>query len=589
MIMRPHRKFHHWIFALFLLGGIFGLFFMALLYLHYKKPDAAQVTTADYVIPSLLSEKAPNTLYYNFEKSLPSQALVSGIAHSGEASLAFPAGNNKSVINIPLGNWSEEQIKEILIRGFMFHNAGARPQSESLVMLISNPMNDVLFSQKISLRDHPLQQWFEFSVTLRPTDYKYSSEDRLCIYVINQSGTDILMDDVEIQFAGDLMFAESFKARQSTTLSDSSLLGIGPARFLKPLIRNIALNSNDSLLSAQTAKLLAGDAEIVCGNFTRHTSSASQLLLRDSKGFILCTADEKGKAIRLDRIECSLKDSIRREVLPACGDFDGDGLEELLFASSDAGKLALLKPLMQKDVVVMQTRKIVSGLSDCRNILTLRNAGQNAMPVCIASNGNYTMLKSVDKGTMTATAPMPGPACWNQKFFSTAYVVLPPSGNDRSATLLCSYYKKGTNDQGMILLGADEKNSGLHILKTTSYGPMPQYDHSLVKTTDRIFSIPGKGNRCPEFLRDREDFRYDVQLISLEPAGRWVCTPLDFARQGEEDNPKYNPLCRVIPLTQSPQGLLCLVITASGEHERPVVSLYIAETGESDRYPNPNL
>jgi hypothetical protein len=586
--MRPFRKFQHWIFALFLLGGIFGLFFMVLLYLHYKKPDAAPIAAAGYVIPSLFSENAPNTLYYNFEKNLPAQAAVSAIAHSGKSSLAFPSGKNKSVINIPLGNWSEAQLKEILVRGYMFQNAGARPEAASLVMLISNPMNDVLFSKKIPLKDHPLQKWFEFSVTLSPTDYQYSSDDRLCIYVINQSGTDVLMDDVEVQFAGDLMFAGSFKARQSSTLNDTALVSIEPARLLTQLMRDISLTSADSLLSLQTAELLADDAEVVCGNFTFHTSSSSQLLLRNSKGFILCTADEKGKAIRLNRIECSAADSIRDDVFPACGDFDGDGFEELLYASFDAGKLYLLKPLMQKDIVMMQTRKIVSGLTDCSNILALQNAGGNALPLCIAPNGSYTIIKSLSKGAMTTSAPMLGPSCWNQKFFSTSFVALQPSGNSRSARLLCAYKKTTANDQGMILYGTDENNSGLHMLKTASSEPLPQYDQSLLKPTDHVFSFSGKGER-PQFLRDRNDFRYDVQLIRLEGDDRWMCTPLDFARQAGEDNPKYNPVCRVIPLADSPRGLLCLVITRAGDHERPVISLYIAGNAESGGISNPNL
>jgi hypothetical protein len=353
-------------------------------------------------------------------------------------------------------------------------------------------------------------------------------------------------------------------------------------------MQNISLKSADSLLSVQAAKLLAESAEVVSGNFTRSSSSSSQLLLRISKGFILCTADEKGRTIRLDHVDCNAADSIRDDVAPACADFDGDGSDELLYASSDAGKLYLLKPMMHREFLSMQTRKIVSGLTDCHNILALRNAGQNVIAACIAYNGNYTLLKSWSKGAITAEAPIQGPSCWNRKFFSTAFVALPPFGNSRSAMLLCSYIRSGTNDRGMILYSTDENNSVVQVLKTAPSGPLPKYNQSIVKTSDRIFSIQGRGDRSLQFLRDRDDFRYDIQLIRLENDGRWICTPMDFARQGDEDNPKYNPICRVIPLDDSPQGLLCLVITRAGENERPAISLYIAGNAESGGISNPN-
>lgn len=569
--MKPtKKKLKDRLFYLFLLFAVFGVFLLYLAWTMLRDNGTPNPSGARYMIPSEISTTYPDALYYDFEQAMPKGVFTENNAHSGAKSLIATNGNSEpAIINIPLGAWDEQRLKYINMTGWIYAGETFSKEQARLIMIISNPVNDVKFSKAINLQMNPTNRWFRVNLACEPSSYRYSPDDRLRIYIKNTTGARILCDDLTVQFGKKCFVGEADEARWATSGEQFTALNTPP---YAPIMLDYVGAPTAFAYETPTDSGLGADdilnaTLVATGSFFTASATNAEILTFDKNVACLYRFSGISKPVNVKRY--FIPDTIGpilQQTTINCGDFDGDGLTE-----------AILWQRGTQRIIVAQSERAGASKALQFNAAQLDPSGEIQMVAALDADhnrviellvvdvsGNWKILKwRQGQWSTFSSSKAPKPE-WNSATHNVSIVMcgggsLPGDpcvlGISKTRTTGVTQYSlylydKSVND----FVPVYKKNNGQGLFS----------GKDRLSPNDRLVPVRLSGDKGLQWLRFTSDWRFDVQLLAFNDTAYTVLGSIDFSRNAQIENPKYSEKTLILPVSGPDGRNMLLVISGSG-------------------------
>lgn len=547
------KKFSGAVFYSFLLFLVFGVFLLYVFWMWRKNPVAPNPAGADYVIPYAVSPLYPSAFYYGFEGPVPQGATADSQAFSGHHSLvATDAQHPPAVINLPLEALNPDQMHYIRLSAWLKSDQVFDAEEAQLILLITNPLRDVKYSKTIKLRHNPRNSWFHADTWAEPLNYRFDREDRLRIYIKNTSKANILVDDLVVQFGLKPGPGAGGSCNQPVWDHQATSVNVPPYR---PLFLEYAGTASGIRYEpagdtvCHPADLL--DARIVvAGSFFPARTGPGELLAIDRSGRLICLSAQLPGPLVMRSF--ALPDSLWAKSAGqkiVSGDFDGDRLLEFVIVESLAHRASLIEG--RRDG---KGESLVCSTVDwpvfpaLQQILALDADGDRKDELIRINTRGEWQLSGLSKGSWVQLASSSKAInAWKAGRMPVSMTVHPGYGSPQGPFILSVSNTDGRGTASYACLRYDRKKS--------DFGPVFKNGQETGKETgsdrpamnDLLIPVNWNAGNCLQFLRIRDDWRFDVKLLSLNDTAYSVDRTIDFTGYPEDNNPKYDARVLFLP------------------------------------------
>jgi hypothetical protein len=552
--MKIPKKIKGLVFYLFLIFSIFGVFLLFIIWNVYYRPQVPNPPGQNYQIRNQISDVFPDALYYDFEKPQPDGSIFSNIGRSGFSSLIAPGPRGySSIINIPTGNWGAEKLKHIALTAWLKINDTGLVPDAKLALVITNPLNDVLFARFISINSEINNlEWFRVSNSFETTSYTYHSDDRIKIYLWNAGSGDIFLDDLTVFFGNQFIPGAgnniSFYNRESQSKSNNR--PPYPPIFL---YKNEIGNDDQPGLSKSVDKKsipLNGDGLLLAGNFIHPKGLPQEILslMHEKVTVYWFLKNEKHFAVSEKEYSGLSKENLKKENVFS-GDFDGDHFDEIVISIDKSDSIYMLKAKVNSGNFSLDIKKYILPVNAGQKpkIALGDNKGGKSLLLCVSDDGLYQLVTfSINKWIVDFNVSAPVKE-WNSKKF--IYHLFSVKGKKGQDNILTVFRNLDNNRTCYILLEAIVKNRELNFQQVflKNYGQGLFTGTDTISMDDEFFCSDFLQSPEPELLRFRSDWRYDLKLLTLNDSAYNILGNIDFKGYSADYNPKYQEVFTVLP------------------------------------------
>ncbi len=377
-----------------------------------------------------------------------------------------------------------------------------------LTATISNSKNETVFwdGKSTEKMEFPKNKWTKINALYNFPVEKLSPDDVLQINIWNKGKTNVIIDDLEV------VYGECNERRGTYSNIDAN--EFYEKRFTAqrnkppfPIIyfEKQEINNNNSTLLIPTDSLtdLSPNDEFLTGDFIIDENNIDELVYSKNGKIIIAGYSNKKKGFQIytETTETELQPLWKKTNKKFAGDFNADGITDLLIVNTENGSWKLFN---------------------------LKSNNWNE----IASGA----IGELTSGWMNTN---------NKPFVSDLF-----SENKKDALVILDNYNCKTLQFNKISKTFEEKKTSLN----TS-------DTSLFKTTSIIHTGSFTGNNEQEIVRYITEWRFDLKLMQLTPSAINMLGTVDFKGYPNDYNPKYYEFLKIIPgKFINPQKTALLVI-----------------------------
>jgi hypothetical protein len=438
-------------------------------------------------------------------------------------------------VNIPSGHWSSEYLKAISIEAWIKVKSCAEMADASLVISITNLMNDVVVLKTISLQGDKIamETWFKASTTLETGNYIYTAGDRIRIYLWNEGCSDVLIDDLTVIFGEQTLPGKNVNPSWAP---GSASVNTPPYRpiFLVPE----DIGNNDRLSFTAQHREIPDDARFFTGSYCNPNRSLTEILVA-FPGHIdqyYWEPAEREFAHREFGVPKLTKNILENSNIQS-GDLDGNGLDELLIISNADDSISLIS--FDGTIGKVDWKKVAFPEKKQYKNLILFDAIQGGPfeLLAIRADGNWDLLHLQNNTWIKFSSSNGGVTFPNQQH--GALIIYPLSFHGSGAYLLCTYFPKSRSKSSYRVYQFDpQQKAPVSSIKVLN-GMGLFLGTDTLSMNDQYRSCGQAADGTPLFLRERNDWRYDLKLIQFTDSTYSILGSIDFETDQEGINPKY--------------------------------------------------
>jgi hypothetical protein len=554
--MKLKSRIKNTIFILFLLFAVFGIFFMFIIWANHKKQHVPLPSASNYEIKATGKGDLPDNIHYDFEGPQPKEAIFSNIAHSGQQSLCANGQRSfTSAVNIPVSTFDSAQMCHIALSAWVNIARFNKPLEAFLAFIVTDPMNDVLFSKLITLKGNDYEQgkWFPISTAFNTEEYKRNKDDRIRIYLWNNSDNDILLDDLDLFLGQQFIFGDSVYTDINGLAPYRSVPNIPPYPPFYLQKEDIGNGDSEYLINTNNEKTgsFASGEILLAGNFIHPYGSSQELLSLSNDSLVLYWYQGNEKRFRAG--------SFTGNLIPAQwkpwnniikGDFDGDRYDELFVVKKNSDSLLLLDQRLNEKRMVSLSRSWCK-IPDKRTFVSYHayDADKNGTDELLAvdKTGHWTLYVISNKGLLRLPVKNNMQPQWNRDKYEFNIVTGIADNAKKCDEVLTVFREKSSGKCEYSMLKYDKVKGDFMNAFLTPDGAGKIIGIDSLKVTDVITAVQMYEGSGIQLLRDRREWRFDLKLLEMNDTAYNVIGNIDFTGYIEDNNPKYQENVQVIP------------------------------------------
>ena len=249
-----------------------------------------------------------------------------------------------------------------------------------------------------------------------------------------------------------------------------------------------------------------------------------------------------------------------------CGDFDGDGLTEVILWQRGTQRIIVVQSERAGASKTLQFS--AATLDSCGEIQTVAalDVDHNRVSelLVVDVSGNWKILKwRQGQWSIFSSSKAPKPE-WNAATHNVSIIMCLAERLPADPCLL-GISKTHTNESVQYSLYLYDKrvNDFVPIYKMNN-GQELFSGKDRLSPDDRLVPVILNRDQGLQWLRFRSDWRFDVQLLAFNDTAYTVLGSIDFSRNAHIENPKYSEKMLMLPVAGRDGRNMLLVISGSG-------------------------
>ncbi len=547
------------IFFILLFAAGFGLFILYLSWVILKLKPLHNPPGHHYVIRYVPHPLYPHAVFYDFEPPLPRE-VPTALSDKGHSLIAAGEGGMSAVINMPLGNYSPEQCRKIGISTWLKAGSSLKPPDAEIGILITNSLNDVVFSRRIRIRPpEPEAGWFMVQTALETSGYQWDADHRLRILMINHSEDSLLLDNLSVFFSPSPRPGDSGQPL-ILPYDQAQFNNTPPYPPFMMRISSAGYSSRPCLAypDSRGQGYFFNDEPLYCGNFLKMSGQGSQLIYLTPGRMELYYRKPGERGFLSLQIPCAelTAELTGLQYYPA--DLDGNGTHELVALNKDSLLCLIAEPGIRNKAGLKINRYGV-GMMKASGLFPADLVDGKEDEVLISdSRGNWKIYRIRNHALLTVAESQIPLEWFDEESYQSEFLIIPVSGN-HDQVLIISEKKKESGKIYSLLKYQPTGRTFVPAFRTAD-GRGVWTGTDTLGLKDKYWAVDLVPGGRWEVLRKREDWRYDLVVISLSDSAYHVTGRVDFPPELMDENPKYYEYFRIFPANLDETGRWGLLV-----------------------------